>query len=89
MKISQEDSLFYQSLSLCRLLMELNRLCFLDSDYYKNNVFKYGDELSKDILHDAETHKSMIQFHSPWTKNQQSGCRSHPLPPQSIALQAF
>ena len=53
MKLSQEDSLFYQSLALCRLLLELNNLDFLHSDYYKTNCFQNEDKLSNYTLQNS------------------------------------
>ena len=53
MKLSPEDSLFYQSLALCRLLLELNSLDFLHSDYYKTNCFQIGDKLSDHTLQNS------------------------------------
>lgn len=53
MKLSPEDSLFYQSLALCSLLLELNELDFLHSDYYKTNCFQNEDKLSNYILQNS------------------------------------
>ena len=50
MPISQTDSLLYQSISLCMLLSELHHKKFLESSFYKENCFKNGNAVFKEIL---------------------------------------